>query len=386
MINHARMLLLNIDGNQLAPPWSLGEDVLDSSYRAVPLSAGLKNIRRCLFGTNPDRSMLNYRSWQLLSVVRAAGLDEMLASLDRRVTYADRIPPDFASAASWAPQVSAVSGRIDQPLYSVTFAGEYDCPFAGTFALTGNAQNGFEAYSSLCHVRLYPSYNTENEPCWELRTELRENSGFLMLYYTDDRPPTPPTDVDAYHYITGNPPPPCNIVHLANVRYVATGAPGSASSVIVSGEPTPSDDDGVIHHEYVITALSSESARVWRAMPSGFDRIVAISPDANNSWTVPLADSGCTFWFTGGSFAAGDGWLVSLNRRPARDLSQMLAALDRVGEEALLELWQPFGQEPYASLRNMFYDAPALPQRLGAAVTALILQTERRRTGGGQRG
>lgn len=86
MINHARNLLLNIDGRD-SFVGGIGEEVIDPDYRQVTLNGRLLRIRNVLFGANPDRAMLNYRSRQLLTLIHNTSLEEFVLNLDNRVTY-----------------------------------------------------------------------------------------------------------------------------------------------------------------------------------------------------------------------------------------------------------------------------------------------------------
>lgn len=87
MINHARTLLMNVDGSYMFYA-ELGEEVIPEAYRAKTLPQALMNVRRVLFGTTPDRAMLNYRCRQLLSLLQYTDLQSFITDLDERITYA----------------------------------------------------------------------------------------------------------------------------------------------------------------------------------------------------------------------------------------------------------------------------------------------------------
>jgi hypothetical protein len=93
MINHARTLLMNIPGAASLNP-ELGEEIIPATYQPKVLPQGLQNIRRVLFGANPDRAMLNYRCRQLLSLLHRTELESFITALDSRITY------DFTSTES----------------------------------------------------------------------------------------------------------------------------------------------------------------------------------------------------------------------------------------------------------------------------------------------
>lgn len=108
MINHARTLLMNVDGGAGLPAYP-GEQIIDPAFRALNLPADLDKVRTALFGTDPDRTMLNYRCWQLLGLTQASPLAGYLTSLDPRITYGFD-DTTLVAADTWAPRVVTVRG------------------------------------------------------------------------------------------------------------------------------------------------------------------------------------------------------------------------------------------------------------------------------------
>jgi hypothetical protein len=96
MINHARTLLMNVPSLEYFPD-TLGEELVPPLYEPVVLPGSLRNVRRLLFGSTPDRHMLNYRCRQLLGLVHSCELAEFVTDLDPRVTY------DFADEPYFDP-------------------------------------------------------------------------------------------------------------------------------------------------------------------------------------------------------------------------------------------------------------------------------------------
>jgi hypothetical protein len=86
MINHARNLLLNTAHTAFNNRVIL-EEIIDSNYRAKRLPSHLQSIRRAIFGESPDRTMLNYRARQLLSLVHSCELEQFVLEFDPRITY-----------------------------------------------------------------------------------------------------------------------------------------------------------------------------------------------------------------------------------------------------------------------------------------------------------
>lgn len=103
MINQLRTLLLNIDGSQAAGQAELGDKYVPETYRARKMNNSLSIVRQLLFGSAPDRAMLNYRTWQLLQCIDAAGVS---LPGDKRVTY-DLRKPEYYSREEFLPHVIA---------------------------------------------------------------------------------------------------------------------------------------------------------------------------------------------------------------------------------------------------------------------------------------
>lgn len=109
MINHFRTLLLNVNGS--VPMLNfLAEEIVDPGFRALKLSTAITQVRRVLFGTEPDRHMLNIRARQLLALVHATPLIQHVTEFDERITY------NFASNQllqpdTWLPKVQKITGN-----------------------------------------------------------------------------------------------------------------------------------------------------------------------------------------------------------------------------------------------------------------------------------
>ena len=107
MINHARTLLMNVAGS--APLAGVkGEEIVDPAFLRLELPTAIQTVRQVLFGTDPDRHMLNYRCRQLLALVEATPLLGYLLKLDRRQTY--RFSTELVPDEAWDPVVTALAG------------------------------------------------------------------------------------------------------------------------------------------------------------------------------------------------------------------------------------------------------------------------------------
>lgn len=85
MINHARTLLMNIDGDGYGG--TLGDEYIPPSFASVDLPSYLNALRVYLFGTDPSRHFLNYRVQQCMAILHASPLVEFVTDLDSRITY-----------------------------------------------------------------------------------------------------------------------------------------------------------------------------------------------------------------------------------------------------------------------------------------------------------
>lgn len=95
MINHARTLLLNRDGNSGVGYNAPGEEFVDPKFVAKQVPPFLSTALARMFGAAPDRLYLNYRLWQLMSLLHTSELEEFVLALDPRVTYWPPVDNDF---------------------------------------------------------------------------------------------------------------------------------------------------------------------------------------------------------------------------------------------------------------------------------------------------
>jgi hypothetical protein len=113
MFNHARTLLLNISGSNNPGSSYLGEELVPADYVAIALPSYIENVRRSLFGADPDRAMLNYRIRQLLTLIAGTDLQEYITDLDSRITYTLGKDKTLAEHEMWSPVLSRYGGTSD---------------------------------------------------------------------------------------------------------------------------------------------------------------------------------------------------------------------------------------------------------------------------------
>lgn len=109
MSNMGRTLLLNADGNSRPTATFYGEQYVPPYYKALPLTSGLLNVRRALFGSQADQAGMNYAVWQYMKILHSTEYVSYLLALDPRVTYltADSLV-NYPYGPSYVPNDSAL--------------------------------------------------------------------------------------------------------------------------------------------------------------------------------------------------------------------------------------------------------------------------------------
>lgn len=120
MINHVRSLLLNsADTGYRDQPW---EEFVPTDYRVRPVNAGMRAVRTALFGSVPDRYMLNYRLRQFMPTLHTPDLEPYTLRHDPRVTY---LPfDDTPDVNVFIPKILHVVGDGDLALVGKAVADE----------------------------------------------------------------------------------------------------------------------------------------------------------------------------------------------------------------------------------------------------------------------
>lgn len=107
MFNHYRTLLANLTpgGAEIA------EERVPAEFTPVRVPDCVRSFRRIVFGTEPDRAMVNYRTRQLMAVVHASPLHEWVTKLDARIAYNPK-PPLMAGFTPVVVQVAGPETRL----------------------------------------------------------------------------------------------------------------------------------------------------------------------------------------------------------------------------------------------------------------------------------
>jgi hypothetical protein len=110
VLNHARTLLINVDGSASPGNSFFGEEFVPATFKPLELPTYLTLIRDRLFGSRPDRAMFNYRAWQFMRLLHTAALEQFVLDLDPRVTYVNSLRTDLFVPETYVPVVNQISG------------------------------------------------------------------------------------------------------------------------------------------------------------------------------------------------------------------------------------------------------------------------------------
>lgn len=168
MINHARTLLMNIEGSSQFH-FEYGEEIIPADYRVRTLPQSLINIRKILFGQNPDRAMLNYRCRQLLALIHRSDLEQYITALDSRITYGFSDNPYFDDNI-FRPTVVQYESLAGNP--DLTVVGTAEPPDK-----TGRMRQEFLVYSDTSNACTVTRLN----PHWQQEVAVTYESGLSNL-------------------------------------------------------------------------------------------------------------------------------------------------------------------------------------------------------------
>lgn len=120
MFNQIRTLLMNINGDSSCFEDVPGDQLIPEEYRQVKLPTYLNVVRARLFGSSPDRAMLNYKVNQLLQLIDATDLRGYITAEDPRITYT---VSNFFEESWFKPQLVEISDTSDEGSFIVTGKG-----------------------------------------------------------------------------------------------------------------------------------------------------------------------------------------------------------------------------------------------------------------------
>lgn len=316
MINHARTLLLNKSSAEYAPG-DLGEEYLPPDYRAVVLPTKIDLARKIIFGADPDPDFVNFRLFELLSLIHNTELAEFIYALDSRVTYWPRQQTDFYQAQKNVI-VKKTGGTLDSLLYV------HGQPVADVRVgvLSG-----------------------------DYAVRLLTRSGVLRIVINQiDRKSVIDQQIDL----------PGPTLGMSD----RVPLPNSNMTVQIADYTSPI---GYILLESVTPPehfLLQENAEKIQLETAPAPEILAVK----NRLSVMATDTVLARWN------------IKTYARPESAITACLPRLELLGEPAFLELFGVGNvPEPYKTFKNIWFDAKDPSYRLAALTLALIYRTEERR-------
>lgn len=338
MINHGRTLLLNQSGRTYQPQY-LGEEYIPPLYGEIDLPSYLRTARRLIFGADPERVFLNFRTRELLHTIHETGLAEYLYDLDPRVTYWPEQNPVFFNNKKRVT-AAQIAGPSNARLY-----------FSGNFAadnVKGIAQRDYTVRAiggTMSQVLEFTAKPPRNMSRMAM-TDAPNN--YIVIEYDDDKFDTTITPVDVSTGLS------------SAVDINGTDLSVRVGGVIVSTVNLMMEDG----YELLTEALDSISAEQPEVAPDPLEFRMAI--------TTPQEQSAV---FTESA------WRVSAFANPTSVIN-VVPLLEVMGEPNLLELFGVSNyDQPYATFKNMWFDHPLAPYRLAGFTMAMIYRTEEIRRG-----
>lgn len=356
MINHGRNLLMNVDGQGYIPGMP-AEEYIPPTYKATTLPAWLQRVRQIVFGPNPDKLMLNFRTRQLLQLLHSTELSRYLTDFDSRITY-----------------------KFENDVYDLGVGITVD-------QLAGDDIE-FRVLGSENQATGRPSLYRE----WTLEVLDDEQVEIRQL-----RPSGETTTVE---YTT------------AGNQSSAISLPGSSLTVQFQANPysrqeatltapgwTDPEDFNVgafnvsVSGDFVGTVVlqrSFDNGSTWEDVEDytePTEEYVEVT-DATVLWRVGVESisSGTATvvieQITSPS-AVGSRWNIRLFNRPALGLESIMQASQGMGEDTILRLFgstsPTAGIEPYGTFYRLWRKHHELPYALGGLILALIYRTEEAR-------
>lgn len=319
MINHARTLLLNRTSSTYVPG-KLGEEYIPPGYEAVTLPTSVATAKNIIFGVDPDPEFVNFRLWELLSLIHNTELAEFVYALDPRVTYWPRPVTDFYQAQKTI-KVEKTGGAADTFLY------------------------------------------VNGEPLANIRAGVLSGEYIVRLLTRDNTVRLVINQVDRQDVVD---------------QQISLDGPALGLSPAV---PLPNAQMTVQVADYVnpIGYILLENLNT----PPNFllqETAERIKLEANTVPAISALRMRMSLLSTDTILAS---WRVNVYSRPEAAITACLPRLELLGEPAFLEL---FGTgeagEPYATFRNIWFDAKDPSYRLAAFTLALIYRTEALRYAG----
>lgn len=293
-------------------PGVLGEEYIPP-YTPIRLPAYLQAARKILLGSAPDKVFLNFRAYELLSLIHNTELAEFIYALDPRVTYWPQRVSEFYTAAK---QINATraGGTNDSRIY---ITGE---PIADVRRGITTGEYSVKLINRAGQLEIVALEAASNS----IVTETIAPAGDVLGLTSPVTLPNTAINVQLVDYVN-----PINYVLLETLA------------------PAP---------EFMLSEV---------------DEKIMLEPDTAPE-TLALKRRMALL----ATDTVLSSWHITTYARPESAIISCLPQLEFLGEPVFLELFGVRNDvEPYATFKNIWFDSPDPSYRLCAFVLAMIYRT-----------
>lgn len=336
MINHARTLLLNISSQSYNGDM-LGEEYIPP-FLPIALPTYLQLAHRLIFGSSPDKVFLNFRAYELLSIIHQTELAEFVTALDPRITYQVGNHKDFFRGR-FTTEIKKISGTDDARIN-----------------LVGDAKADNARGRAFFEYLLRVIGDTETTAVTQIIPIYGDVQSRLLVW---------------------NAPPPSNPLPLRTARPVM----GLLSPDLGVSEPADVPETQLLFQLSLAQAnedlLSTEQPIPFETESRFLARNIALEANL----VLPMSSRMRESLQANEPVAE---WFLKVYTKPDSAITTCLPKLDMLGEPFYLSL---FGvsdyAEPYTTFKNIWFDHPVPAYRLAAFVLAMIYRIDELRAENG---
>lgn len=354
MINHARTLLLNVNGTGVFQDVP-GEEFIPANYRNVKLPTSLQRAKAALYGPSPDRYMGNYRTRELMQMLHSTELVDFVTAFDPRITY--RFGSDVMDLGTGLDVEQLEGDAVSFQVYGATSQSPTMTLFREWEVSVTDATEVF-----IRNIRPNSSGQTaEYTSSGNVSSAIPlPDSGLTIKFgtkpyslITDDLTGTQESDYTAFE------------LGLFNVSVSGTWSGDVTLQRSFDTGDTWEDVEVYTENTEEVVEVADATVR-WR-----------FSSDVTGTATVTMSQ------ITSPTHV-GCKWRVKLHGRPNSDLGTVLTMTRSLSEQTIIDLFGPRGHnspEPYGTFYRLWKKHHELPYSLGGLTLALIYRTEELRNG-----
>jgi hypothetical protein len=310
----------------------LGEEFIPE-FTPVALPSYLQIARNILFGATPDKVFLNFRAYELLSLLHSTELEEFVLAADQRITYSTTGSSDF-----FVPKNSVVLERTGGSEYAnLNLDGAVKPDNAAGRAYLEYNVRLFSDTDTTAIIQFIPVVDGETSTAvvaWSVpsaRLPMRSNRTVMRQMAT-------------------------NLGLSRKVQVPNTGL----NFQLTLGRAEPN-------------LLAGERAELFETEP-------VIEPKNIELDGTQLAPTMALNALRISEQQLLAEWSLTIYVKPSSAISVCLPKLEFLGEPFYLELFgTEAAPEPYATFRNIWFSHPLPAYRLSAFVLAMIYRTDEAR-------